>query len=403
MNKASENFLQLELNALLEITQAINNNFSEEDLYKIYNFTLRANLSIKRVAFFVWDNEFWICKIHFGVEEITLHNINPAAYIKDNSTSIVNIKPEGNFDVLIPVVHKNTVLAAVFVGCDDSFNQEIKKHLFKFIQTLSNILLVAIQNKRLVLKQLEQEAIKKDLELAAQVQALLFPKQLPFTDQYRLFSTYIPHQTIGGDYYDYIPISEQEFYICIADVSGKGIPAAIIMSNFQATLRALIVNNLELESIIQKLNILTQNNTCSDFFITFFIALVNLATNQISYVNAGHNPPLLIRKNFEFISLQKGTVMLGVFDELPFIEIGNETVRDKDLLFLYTDGLVETENNFAIQFGEARLVELLFENFNNSQEILHQKIIDVLNHYKPQDSKFKDDITMFSLKIFEKK
>jgi sigma-B regulation protein RsbU (phosphoserine phosphatase) len=104
----------------------------------------------------------------------------------------------------------------------------------KFIQALSNIIIVAIENKKLARKQLEQEAFRKELEIASDVQQFLFPDKLPNTERLKMEASYLPHDLVGGDYYDFIPINKNQFLLCVADVSGKGIPAALMMSNFQA-------------------------------------------------------------------------------------------------------------------------------------------------------------------------
>ena len=112
----------------------------------------------------------------------------------------------------------------------------------KFIQALSNIIIVAIENKKLVRKQLPQESFRKEFEIASDVQQFLFPDKLPNTDLLKIEASYFPHDMVGGDYYDYIPINKNQFLICVADVSGKGIPAALMMSNFQASLNVTASN-----------------------------------------------------------------------------------------------------------------------------------------------------------------
>ncbi|MFQ3576665.1 MAG: PP2C family protein-serine/threonine phosphatase [Cytophagales bacterium] len=408
MNKHSNqnstvDFKQLELNALLEITQAINSNTSEENIYKIYHFTLRANLIIKKMALFVLENNSWNCKLHFGCSP-EIVKIDPAQSLPlNNQISIIEHNEKNSmfkdFDVVIPVAHKNQLLAYVLVDGDEAFGEDAKTQKFKFIQTLSNILLVAIENKRFARKQIEQEALRKELEIAAQVQSMLIPGKLPNHNHFQLHSTYFPHQTIGGDYYDYINVSEDCFYVCIADVSGKGIPAAIFMSNFQATLRTLIAENLDLKTIIRKLNTLTQKNTGGDYFVTFFIALIDIKAKSLTYVNAGHNAPYLLKPNEELLSLNKGSVMIGAFEELPFVDQENIKFEKGDLLFMYTDGLVETNNEEGVEFGEENLEKIILKYQNQPQESLHQEIIIALDRHKGLALKYKDDVTLFSMKM----
>src|SRR5690606_1346513 len=126
-------------------------------------------------------------------------------------------------------------------------------------------------------------------------------------------ASYFPHQTVGGDYYDYVRLPEDKFLVCIADVSGKGIPAALLMSNFQASLQALVRQTTDLDYIIRELNFLVKQNSGGERFITFFAAIYDLKKRRLTYINAGHNPPLLISGG-KILLLEQGTTVLGAFD-----------------------------------------------------------------------------------------
>ena len=227
--KSKYDLKELELNSLLEITQAINNNLPQESLYKIYDFTIRANLNIKKLALFVLDAA-WECKVNFGTQQNFKKQPFDQAFLKyDNITLIGNLKdsPFSEFSIIIPIAHKDRKLAFIFIsGYNEAQNEEVNTN---FIQALSNILIVAIENKKLARKQLEQEMIRRELEIAGDVQKILFPKNLPNSDGLKVASFYQPHHSIGGDYYDFINVSDHQFLFCIADVSGKGIPAALLM------------------------------------------------------------------------------------------------------------------------------------------------------------------------------
>ena len=277
--KAKVEIKELELNALLEITQAINNNLSEESLYKIYNFTLRSNLNIQKLALFVLDDE-WNCKASFGTEH-QFHSVKllPAFKTIQDITHLREFEhcEFTEFDIVIPVTHKSNTLALVFVGGLDKDEQgDVDEDGIRFIQALSNIIIVAIENKKLARKQLSQEAFRKELEIASDVQQFLFPERLPNTPSLKMEASYLPHDRVGGDYYDYIPINNNQFLICVADVSGKGIPAALMMSNFQASLRTLVRLTPNLVDIVEALNYQVLENTKGEKFITFFAAIYDI-------------------------------------------------------------------------------------------------------------------------------
>lgn len=394
---------ELELNALLEITQAINSNLPEESLYKIYNFTLRSNLNIKKLALFVLDDD-WYCKAHFG----TGHHYGRVKLLPEFKTiqDITHLRDFKEcefteFDIIIPVAHKGNTLALAFVGGLDKYDLSYENEDgIKFIQALSNIIIVAIENKKLARKQLEQEAFRKELEIASDVQQFLFPEKLPNTERLKVEASYLPHDMVGGDYYDYIPINKNQFLICVADVSGKGIPAALMMSNFQASLRTLVRLTPNLTDIVEALNYQVLENTKGEKFITFFAAIYDIRLKTMVYVNSGHNPPLLWDRKHGLRLLEDGSTVLGAMHPLPFLNEGFVTDLDDFLLFCYTDGLTETVNEEGQQFG----VESLMTYFNDplthtkSLKTIHQDLIVALDHFKERNG-YNDDITILSCRV----
>lgn len=392
---------ELELNALLEITQAINNNVPEDSLYKIFNFTLRSNLSIGKLALFVLD-EIWNCKVNFGTKANFLK-----ARLDDHFKMIRKVHAMSEFepcdfhefDMVIPVAHKESTLALVFVGAAGNIQTDHDRdESVKFIQALSNIIVVAIENKKLARRQLAQEAFRKELEIASDVQQFLFPEKLPNTDRLKIEASYLPHDLVGGDYYDYIPINKNQFLICVADVSGKGIPAALMMSNFQASLRTLLRQTPNLVEILEALNYQVLENTKGEKFITFFGAIYDLSLKTMVYVNAGHNPPLLYTKKNGIQLLEEGSTVIGAMHPLPFINEGFITDLDEFFLFAYTDGLTETLNEKEEEFGQEALVKYLTENQNKDLKDMHQDIIVTLDGFKGSNG-YKDDITMLSCRV----
>lgn len=393
---------ELELNALLEITQAINSNLPEESLYKIYNFTLRSNLNIEKLALFVLDED-WDCKVSFGTKKkFTRTDLLPEFKTIQDITHLKDFKECDFtvFDIIIPVAHKDKTLALVFVGGLDKRDSYAHNDGVKFIQALSNIIIVAIENKKLARRQLAQEAFRKELEIASDVQQFLFPEKLPNTELLKVEASYLPHDHIGGDYYDYIPINKNQFLICVADVSGKGIPAALMMSNFQASLRTLLRQTPNLTDIVEALNFQVLENTKGEKFITFFAAIYDIRLKTMVYVNSGHNPPILWTKKDGLRLLEEGSTVLGAMHPLPFLNEGFVTGLDDFLLFCYTDGLTETVNAEGKEFG----VEFLTDYFSRPDtyvkdlKTIHQDIIVSLDQFKGRMG-YHDDITILSCRV----
>ena len=394
---------ELELNALLEITQAINSNLPEESLYKIYNFTLRSNLNIRKLALFVLDDE-WNCKASFGTD----HQFHKANLLPEFKTiqDITHLKEFDQcefteFDIVIPVTHKSDTLALVFVGGLDRNDPRYENEDgIRFIQALSNIIIVAIENKKLARKQLAQEAFRKELEIASDVQQFLFPETLPNTAILKVEASYLPHDRVGGDYYDYIPINQNQFLICVADVSGKGIPAALMMSNFQAVLRTLLRQTPNLTDIIEALNFQVLENTKGEKFITFFAAIYDVKLKTMVYVNSGHNPPILWDRKHGLRLLEEGSTVLGAMHPLPFLNEGFIPDLDDFLLFCYTDGLTETLDEQGEEFGIGKLMTYFGEDhtYDKPLKVIHQDIIVALDKFKGRNG-YHDDITILSCRV----
>ncbi len=388
----------LQLNALLEITQAINNNISEESLYKIYRFTLLANLNIEKLSLFVLEDA-WDCKVNFGTKYDYSNYKLPASICSIQHIDDIELTGDlSEFESYFPVSHKNRLLAIVFLKESDQQGRNKSSKHNAFLRAVTNIILVAIENKKLARRQIEQEAYRRELEIAQRVQHFLFPKELPNDYKLTIEASYLPHQNVGGDYYDYIPLPDNNFVICIADVSGKGVPAAIIMSNFQASLRTLLRKTDDLKDIVVELNHLIHNNSNGETFITFFIGLYHSQSHELKYINCGHNPPVVFTAGRNYMMLDIGTTILGMFNPIPFINEGHVVFKDDILLFAYTDGITEALNKQGEEFGVEPLMKVINKNRNKKLVRIHEEIFRGLDIFR-EDTPLKDDVTMLSCKI----
>lgn len=395
MRTASVDIKDLQLNALLEVTQAVNNNLSEDDLLKIYKFTLLADLKIDKLALYTEEKGRWICRVNFGTNEDLIDSLLPKAYESlENQIGVVDTD-FSEFDGVFPVYHKNRLLSVVFIKSNAEVGVQNR-----FLNALTNIILVAIENKRLARQQIEQEAYRRELEIAKKVQNFLFPKELPKVEKLQIEAYYLPHHDVGGDYYDYIQIDENRFLACIADVSGKGVPAALLMSNFQASLRALIRRTTDLKEIISELNHSTYVSGNAENFITFFAGIYDFRSKSMEYINCGHNE-IVLKQGSDIRLLTEGTTVLGMFDPLPFIETNELNELDEFFLFTYTDGLTETFNEADEAYGFDRLVEILTHDCPDDLSELHNIILKALNAFKG-DKPFNDDITMLTCRVQNK-
>jgi len=391
---------QLEVNSLLEVTQAINNNLSVDKLFRIYEFILRAQITVQKMAVFIRDTEFY-CICSYGVDENWDMDELTSELLKYNRLVEFDTPHDGllaAFDLLIPVFHKDQPLAYALMSKPQIDMYETLEEKIKFIQTITNIIVVAIENKRLFRLQIEQEKLKQELELAAQVQSHLIPKELPNNNFLQMAAIYLPHRNIGGDYYDYIDRNEDEILFCIADISGKGVAAAILMANFQAILRTLIKDMNDLGPFIKKLNARVLEITRGEKFLTLFFARFLKKTRELEYVNAGHNPSILIKDN-QMIELGKGCTILGMFESLDKLEIGKVQLgKGESLLINYTDGLTDLENEAEESFGIDRLLAFLNEHHGNDMTDLNNRLMNRIMDFKGKQM-FIDDISVLSCRF----
>lgn len=397
---------EFKLSSLLEVTKAINENFSTEKLLNIYEYILREQLGISKLVLYSFNHKEWVCLLRYGAKGMAkkiniqkdLKHIKEITVIESSSNVSLNA-----FDIVIPILHKETPLAYLLLG--DLNEDELKisptiKHM-PFIQTLTNIIMVAIENKRFANESIEQERAKRELELAAEMQKLLFPANFPSNNRIEIAANYETKQMVGGDYYDFIQLNNEEFVLCIADVSGKGVSAALVMSNFQANLRANIKYNhkaLTMEQLVQELNHNVNDAAQGEKFITFFIAYYNCNTRILKYINAGHNHPVLTNGK-EARYLNKGCIGLGMFDELPNIEVEEIEIHPNDILVCYTDGLVELENENDEQFETDRLIDIIHGNFHLSMKDLNKLIFFQLERFKG-DAEYQDDTAVMSCRFY---
>jgi sigma-B regulation protein RsbU (phosphoserine phosphatase) len=392
---------QTELNALLEVTQAINRGSSTSALVKMLIVILQSYLQVGKFRFLIEEDGDYKLQGKYGGDFEQASVLQAACLkLKKMRSPVAIARHEDDllrkYDYFIPIYQNKKPLAFALIG-DFSTSSELLNNDLNFVQTLINVIVVALENKKLFKERLESARFKREMELAVEVQNRLIPLHAYKDNAVEVGARYIPHQNIGGDYFDFIRLNDHEFLWCIADVSGKGISAALLMANFQASLHAWSAVEDDLTNLINRLNKIVINNTKGERFITLFLAKYNQNTQKLSYVNAGHNATVVYSKS-EAITLQSGTTMIGVFDELPFVNQGEIAIEPGSLIINYTDGLMDHEHVNSKKWGEDSLIKFIKKNGHLSPENFNQ----LLMNYIDQVIKGKpiDDVTLLTLKIF---
>lgn len=389
----------MEVNSLLEITQAINNNVAYGELFRIYEFILRAQLRLSKLVLIAQpeeDNKWQVGSLHgveFNLEDQHISDLKEVSEVV--AVSELSNESFAKFQHVVPVFNKGVALAYVLI--EKGKGEEVNKEELQFIETLTNVVVVAIENQKLFQKQLGQERLKREMELAGDIQRMLIPAQLPKLTNIQMSSEYQPHSEVGGDYFDVFDLNEDEIVFCIGDISGKGISAALLMSNFQANLRALVYQETDLVQLIEKLNERFTKITNGERFITFFISKYNKKTGKLNYVSCGHNPTYLIEEG-NLQKLTTGCTLLGMFDELPMITLGEAQVSEDALLFMYTDGIIDVVNDEDEHYEEERLEAFLLDNVKTSAQEVKTNLMDTIESYRG-DNPYPDDVTFLTVKL----
>jgi sigma-B regulation protein RsbU (phosphoserine phosphatase) len=390
---------QSELNSLLEVTRAINKNTSTPVLVQMLEVILKNYLQIGKFRFLIEKDNTFTCISKYGGEFETplalnqswalLHKIKAPSPLSDHADTLLN-----KYNYFIPIYHKNKALAFALIG-DFNTSGDMLNNDLNFIQTLINVIVVALENKKLFRERLQAERFKREMELAVEVQNMLIPLREHKEEGVEVGARYLPHQDIGGDYFDFFRLNENEFLWCVADVSGKGISAALLMANFQASLHGLAAIEDELTTVVERLNKIVIRNTKGERFITLFLAKYNEKTRKLNYINAGHNPTILYSEG-EAIPLKLGTTMIGAFEELPFLNEGEVDLEPGSLIFNYTDGLMDYELQ-SKNWSEEKLLEFVIANGELSPDEFNEAL---MNHISSVvKGKPIDDITLLTLRI----
>ena len=390
---------QRQINTLLEITKAINQELNENSLFNFFEYILQRQIKADKFIVFYkkvkWER---ISCVNIDVSKFAAIDVDVDLAAFRETQRVKKDHPYfEDIEAIIPVFSTNQPIAYLLLGplemdAVESFNEKIK-----FIETITSIVFNAANNNFLLNKQVEQKVLNKELEFAAKIQSMLIPEKLPNNEYIHASGLYLPHSDIGGDFYDMLELNDTEYAFCIADISGKGISAGLLMSNFQAHLRTLLNREYSLEQTLDHLNFRVNELTSGEKYITFFLGIYNLERRRLIYVNCGHHAPILVNGD-EIKTLEVGSTILGMLTPLPFINIGKEYLETDSLLFMYTDGLTDLkdQNDEYMEFND--LQKYIAENQNLNPEELNAKILNKIENERFNLSFF-DDISMLSCRF----
>ncbi|MHB8581461.1 MAG: SpoIIE family protein phosphatase [Ignavibacteriaceae bacterium] len=267
----------------------------------------------------------------------------------------------------------------------------------EFIYSIGSLAIISLENRRLFKEALAKQKLDEELEIARGIQKNLLPHSIPQFKSFEIAAINISSQHVGGDYYDIIILNENNFCIAIGDVSGKGVPAALLMANIQAFLRVICKHGMDLADATGIINDLITSNTTDGQFITFFWGMLNELDKTIQYVNAGHNPPLLLRDG-KIQKLDKGGIILGVLKTFTPYVTETVSLKKDDVIILFTDGVTEAKNFNDEEFSDENLEGFVLKLANLSAGEILQGVKNEVQSFA-KGTLQSDDITMLVLKV----
>jgi len=394
-----------DLNTLLELSKDFNLMVDRDEIARVFKFAMLGQMLI-RTFFFALDDddEKLIVSISGIKEEPTkedldkLFALDDVTHIsKDSDCEFLN---ENNIQLVIGLKFQNEKIGVVGVGLRGN-KQEYGPEEVNFLQSLGNLALLTIQKSLLLDERILKQRMEEELNLAKNIQIGLLPDPLPEIDRFDLSAINISSRQVGGDYFDFIETPEKDHLLAIADVTGKGVPASLLMANLQSMLHALAPIDVTMSEATGSINDIIHKNTPPDKFITFFWGKIFEGGKRFKYVNAGHNPPIMFRKDSEEpILLEAGGVILGAMPTLMPYESAEVELKPGDLIVFYTDGVTEAMNpEQTEEYEEERLTECIRKNRNKTSKEIQDVIIKDINTFSNNIQY--DDITIIVLKVDE--
>jgi len=392
-----------DLNTLLELSEDFNLMVDEGEIASTFKFAMLGQMLIRTFIFAIKDGEKINIVSKSGISDaITPQELHSLFQIEENiyrcsQNETIDLLVRENIQLLIGLKFQHEKTAIVGVG-PKATQKDFDDSDINFLQSLGNLALLSIQKTRLLKEQLEKRRMEEELNLAKEIQKGLLPNPLPEPEGFDLAATNISSRQVGGDYYDIIQTEDGGYLIGIADVTGKGVPASLLMANLQSMIHALSPLDITLSEATSRINDIIYNNTPSDKFITFFWGKLDAGGTSFRYVNAGHNPPYLLRaEDDEPEVLSAGGVILGAVPSMAPYEDDTIDFGSGDLLVMFTDGVTESMNpEQTEEYEEKRLVKCIQKNRDKTSAQIMQAIIEDIKEFS-DDTQY-DDITMVVLK-----
>jgi len=390
--------------------------FDPVQLRQIIEETLKTTLLVERVYFVLYDDQVSEYALLPGEdqprgtlidrEDMMLRGINlldTPTYFRSLSdyhdgSDLAEQLETNNVKLILPMKDSKHLLGFVALT-DKAAGYSYSSEDLNLLGVLSNQMVTALTNARLYVESLERVRLQEEVSMARQIQLDLLPSKPPAYESLQISMHSTPSRTVGGDFFDFIPINKDRFGLVIADASGKGMPAALMIAQIQAILRSEVNNGIPIDSLLRNMNEQICKSSSAETYVTLFYGEFDTTCNVFRYANAGHNYPVLVRANGDIELLTDGGPIIGA---LPMMEYRSASVRleKDDLLFFFTDGLSEAMNEKEEEYTEDRIRKFVCDQRRVDPETLINSILDDVRRFDPMDPP-RDDTTIVALKVNE--
>lgn len=397
-----------ELNTLFDLSKDFNMLVDRDKIIRIFKFAMLGQMLIRKFFFVLERNGTRKLVTTSGInDEPTQQEINTLFELDDDIVQIddefkqdIGFLDRNDIKAIIALRFQNEKMAIVGVGRRAN-DEEYSQTDFNFLSSLGNLALLSIQKTFLLEERIEKERIEEELNIAKSIQEGLLPSPIPEVEHLDIAARNLSSHQVGGDYFDIVPTPQGNYLFAIADVTGKGIPAALLMANLQAMIHALTPLDITLSEATSRINDIIYQNTPNDKFITFFWGSYTPESSKFRYVNAGHNPPLLFKPDQDKPEqLTEGGLILGAMQTMTPYDEQKLILESDDLLVFYTDGVTEAMNpEEDEEYGEERLLQCLQVHRSESSNQILNAVIDDITAFSG-DTQY-DDITLIVIRVDE--
>ncbi len=385
-----------QLNTLFELSKEFNATVDRSHVLKIFSFALLGHMVVRGHLFYLRrpDGTFELV----SGKQITTQDL--ATKFLDGIHDLVraeagDLLDQSGIAIALPIRQQGAVHGVLCLGTKMNETPYDRKDI-EFLYALGSLAVTAIQNAELIEERIAKQQLEEELRMARTIQRRLLPAKIPDVPGVEISTLALSSREVGGDYFDVALLNKDRVLFMIADVTGKGVPAALLMSSIHACTHVMLPMQLTLEEAIEHTNRMLYENTDPDIFITAFAAIY-YADRSLAYVNAGHEPPFLIRTNGQVERLSEGGPLLGTIPNISY-KSGHIALESGDLMIMYTDGVTEAMGKAMDEYTEERLMNLILPNRDRSAEDLTQLIQSDIQQFTGPVEVLSDDRTLIVIK-----